>query len=128
MITAEQITMLVDRDDWHGWGYLGSPDRKPAFHDGVLAKAANRIGLDLEDVFLWANSTYGRHFMDNAPSRIKAFADELEEALPLLRSHNLAYNARTSLGLAARRRIETRIRMLRAEASRLERALEGHRW
>lgn len=35
---------------------------------------------------------------------------------------------RTSRRLSARRRTETRIRMLREEAARLERALEGRRW
>jgi hypothetical protein len=134
IITAEDIRGLEDRFDFHGFGYLGASERTGT-EDVKLAQAARKLDLDIEDVFLWANSTYGRHFMANAPHTIRAYKEELDESLPLLRSHNLAYIAEQSTKdknkrrrEAARHRVEIRIRHLREEANRLERALEGQRW
>lgn len=134
MIQADDIRAMEQREDWHGYGYLGASERTGA-EDVKLAQAARKLDLELDDVFLWANSTYGRHFMANAPHSIRAYKDELDKTLPLLRSHNLAYIAEQAAKdknkrrrEAAQRRVETRIRHLREEAARLERALEGSRW
>lgn len=85
MITADDIRSLEERDEWGGWGYLGSSDRTPV-EDAKLAQAATKSGLSLDDVFLWANSTYGRHFADNAPQSIRAYRAELDRWLPSLRA------------------------------------------
>lgn len=51
----------------HGYGYLGASTRN-SWSDKYLAEAGNELGLDLEELFLWANSKPGRHFMDNYPT------------------------------------------------------------
>lgn len=49
---------------WSGFGYLGSGERSSR-SDKYLAMAANELGLDREELFLWVDSSYGRHFMDD---------------------------------------------------------------
>jgi hypothetical protein len=134
-ILAEHIRAMENKDEWHGFGYLGACERTGA-EDVKLAQAATKLGLDVDEVFEWANSTYGRHFMANAPQTIRAYKEELLTSLPLLKSNDLAYYARrAALGHGpkaernrVKRQAEIKIAMLREEADRLERALAGERW
>jgi hypothetical protein len=52
---------------WGGFGYLGGT-RRSSRSDKYLAEAANELGLDREEIFLWANSKPARHFMDGYPN------------------------------------------------------------
>ena len=142
-ILAEHIRAMENKDEWHGFGYLGACERTGA-EDVKLAQAATKLGLDVDEVFEWANSTYGRHFMANAPQTIRAYKEELLTSLPLLKSNDLAllksndlayYARRAALGHGpkaernrVKRQAEIKIAMLREEADRLERALAGERW
>lgn len=48
---------------WTEYGYLGHERRTPET-DKALAEAADKLSVDPGLVMLWANSSYGRHRMD----------------------------------------------------------------
>lgn len=62
-ITPATIENMTNDAEFGGFGYLGHSDRTERT-DARLATAANRLGLTTADVFLWANSRYARHAMD----------------------------------------------------------------
>lgn len=90
-VTPSDIEQMARRDDFGGWGYLGHGDRT---HDSdvALADAANHLGIDAEDTFLWANSRPGRHFMDGAADDYttddfrRALTADINRWLPALRA------------------------------------------
>lgn len=82
-ITPDQIANLTNNPEFGGFGYLGHEFRD-AVSDSLLAAAADQLHLTLDDVFLWANSRPGRHFMDTEPWNIGQFVEELERELPFL--------------------------------------------
>lgn len=82
--TALTIETMVLDPEYGGWGYLAHELRTEAT-DRLLADAANQLELEYTDVFLWANSTYGRHFMDTNPTTVEQFVTALDEHIPLLR-------------------------------------------
>lgn len=87
MIGTSDIKAMTDNSDWLGWGYLGHELRSDET-DEKLAAAANWLGLDEADVFLWANSRLARHFMDGYGPEVtsKGFEAALDEGLPTLRA------------------------------------------
>lgn len=80
-ITYEQIEAFADDDEFMGFGFIGHSRRRHR-HDVALAEAANRNELQLDEVFLWANSRWARHFMDQAfDATGEVLVDKLERAL-----------------------------------------------
>lgn len=77
-LTTADIDRMTEDDRWLGFGYLG--ERQFALHstdpeapaqpervatiDAWLIARANRLGLDYDDLFAWANSKDGRWFAD----------------------------------------------------------------
>jgi hypothetical protein len=61
-----------------GFGYLGHSLRTRA-HDRVLANAADMLSIPLEVVSDWADSRYGRHFMDRwgSPASFGVFGEKV---------------------------------------------------
>lgn len=94
-ITAEDIDSMTHNPEYNGFGYLGHKLRCSG-SDASLYIAANWLKLPLENVFLWANSSYGRHFMDQYHDRnliAPDFMKELEDKLPLLKLELIACQA-----------------------------------
>ena len=83
-IKCTELTALINRDEYGGFGYLGHEFRGHA-SDVNLVKAANEMGLGIEDLFLWANSRYARHFMDQERVSVRAFKQIMTSELPRLR-------------------------------------------
>lgn len=86
MIHFTDIENLANRDDYLGYGYLGHSSRNH-YSDTYLAEAANDQGIDLEDVFLWANSKCGRWFLDTHGQAIEG-----EELFPAMMAHDMQEN------------------------------------
>lgn len=64
MISTSDLEMMAASKRYGGYGYLGNGNRT-AESDASLVEAANQLSLDQEDVFIWVNSRFGRHEMDN---------------------------------------------------------------
>ena len=65
LIERDFLLMQIS-DAFHGYGYLGHTYRY-GVTDAMLMEAAVELGLGKEQVFAWANSVYGRKFMDAHP-------------------------------------------------------------
>jgi hypothetical protein len=63
MLTYTDIEDMRQHKDYAGFGYIGHESRCHA-SDVWLAKAANKAKLTAEQTFMWANSKFGRRFMD----------------------------------------------------------------
>ena len=107
MITAEQIEDLTSRDEFRGFGYLGSPYRRNRT-DLALAAAANTFELTIDEVFLWANSVPARHFADTLldhdgdyAGTVDAIMRELQATLPVLQAEQEGLTGR-ALEIVAR--------------------------
>lgn len=74
-----------------GFGYLGHESRSVQ-SDEALVEACNILGLAERDMFLWANSIYGRHLMDKLGrgAASSEFMADIEKHLPSLRAEVLA--------------------------------------
>lgn len=77
-LTTADLDRMTDDDNWLGFGYIGGrrtaltsddpeapaqPERI-AEVDAWLIARANRLGLDYDGLFAWANSKNGRWFGD----------------------------------------------------------------
>lgn len=86
MITHLELISLQTRKDFAGFGYLGHHKRTGKTDHNLLA-AANKMDLTLEELYLWANSKFGRHFMDyyGSKSPVSIFVANMRPALADLR-------------------------------------------
>lgn len=78
MLTIADLNAMTERDEWLGYGYLGSrqnvltsDDPEAPANPDLVAEAdmkavdnANEYGLTIDQLFDWANSKYGRWYGD----------------------------------------------------------------
>jgi len=81
-ITVSDLDNLEQRDEWGGFGYLGTRHHTQAlrpYMDAVVVAHANSKRWTLDDLFTWANSTHGRHCADTLSDGPAADIDERYE-------------------------------------------------
>lgn len=94
-LTVEDLHDVLNDDRHYGWGYATSrhlSESRRARLDRAVVAVANELGLTHEDLFVWADSKYGRWLVDHASSTANravvreylnaaAFASLLREAV-----------------------------------------------
>lgn len=78
MIRYTDIENMRQREDWAGYGYLGSHFRTHK-SDQALAAAANSLGLSIEQVFAYVNSKAGRWAAEGGVNTSEGFVRELTD-------------------------------------------------
>lgn len=82
------FTLMRNDPEYTGiGGYLNNENRNSHTDQKLISAALTDLRLSYQDLFLWVNSRYARHFMNNVDRNtpIEAFVEELRISIPALR-------------------------------------------